>query len=74
MVKRLYLMIDKEEVMVDVICYGRRDTWEDRNAAIRFYLDGMSCCEGSERDRYTNVYLDLISGKDVCSDGFPERR
>ena len=60
--------------MVEVICYGKRDSWASRNDAIKFYLDGMLSCEGSERDRYTNVYLDLISGKNVCSDGFPEGR
>lgn len=60
--------------MVEVICYGKRDKWENREKAIAFYLEGMMVCDGSERNRYTNVYLDLVAGKDVCSDGFPERR
>ena len=60
--------------MVTVICYGQREHWGSREDAIKFYLKGMVVCDGCERDRYTNVYLDLISGKYVCSDGFPERR
>lgn len=60
--------------MVDVICYGVRDVWDSREEAKRFYLEGIMSCEGSERDRYVNVYADLVSGKRVCSDGFPERK
>ena len=60
--------------MVDVICYGQRETWNSRQDAIKFFFEGMMCCDGAERDRYTNVYLDLMNGKDVCSDGYPERK
>lgn len=60
--------------MVDVICYGRRKTWETREKAIMFYMDGILSCEGSERDRYVSIYVDLMSGKNVCSDGSLERR
>lgn len=54
--------------MVTVICYGKEEKWESRKKAIAFYAEAMMCCEGSERDRYTNVYLDLMSGKEVCTD------
>lgn len=30
--------------------------------------EGIYACEGSERDRYVNVVLDLKSGKDVARD------
>ena len=54
--------------MVTVICYGKEEKWDSRKEAINYYEEGILCCEGSERDRYTNVYLDLIAGKDVCTD------
>ena len=60
--------------MVDVICYGKRDTWNSREEAKKFYFDGMMCCDGSERNRYMNVYIALVNGDNVCSDGFPERK
>ena len=36
--------------------------------AIKEYLEGMSCCEGAERERYTNIYLQLIEGCTKCED------
>lgn len=39
-----------------------------RKEAIVKYLEGMRECEGSERERYTNIYLDLIDGKMECFD------
>ena len=39
-----------------------------RSEAIKKYLEGMRFCDGSERDRYTNIYLQLIDGKDECFD------
>lgn len=30
----------KGNTMVDVICYGTRKTWNNRNDAIKFYLEG----------------------------------
>lgn len=54
--------------MVTTITYGQKTVWESRDDAIAFFIDAMRCCEGSERDRYTNVYLDLIDGQDVCRD------
>ena len=53
---------------VTVITYGQKQIWDSRAEAIAFYLEGMAYCEGAERDRYTNIYLALISGASVCSD------
>ena len=39
-----------------------------RKEAIAKYLEGMRECEGSERERYTNIYFDLIDGKMECFD------
>ena len=54
--------------MVIVICYGKEEKWESRKEAIKYYKEGIACCEGSERDRYCNIYYDLVSGKDICTD------
>ena len=53
---------------VTVITYGQKQIWDSRAEAIKFYLEGMAYCEGAERDRYTNIYLALISGAKVCKD------
>lgn len=52
---------------VRVTCYGKTKVWE-RKDAIDFFLEGMRCCEGSERDRYTDIYLQLIDGAKEASD------
>ena len=53
---------------VTVITYGQKQIWDSRAEAIAFYLEGMMNCKGAERDRYTNIYLALISGASFCSD------
>lgn len=35
---------------------------------IREFRLAMQFCDGSERDRYCNIYLDLIEGKMECRD------
>lgn len=59
---------NKIQDSVTVICYGKKEVWDSRAEAIAFYLEGMTSCMGAERDRYANVYLDLICGESVCSD------
>ena len=59
-------MANKKD-MVTVTCYGREETLS-RSAAIKKYKEGMMCCEGAERERYTNIYLQLIDGHKTCSD------
>ena len=53
---------------VIVITYRQKQIWDSRKEAIAFYLEGMASCEGTERDRYTNIYLALISGAKICRD------
>ena len=53
---------------VRVTCYGETKVWDDRQEAIKEYLEGMTCCAGAERERYTNIYLQLISGCTECVD------
>lgn len=52
---------------VKVTCYGQTKIW-DRSKAIAFFLEGMRCCEGAERERYTDIYLQLIDGAKEASD------
>ena len=53
---------------VTITCYGSTEVWDSRADAMKFYLEGMTACEGAERDRYTNVYLQLLEGRTVCED------
>ena len=53
---------------VKVTCYGETKIWDSREDAIKHFLEGMTCCEGCERERYTNIYLQLINGFTECVD------
>ena len=53
---------------VITVCYGKREYWKSRAEAIRFFLEGVAATEGSERDRYSQIYAQLVSGKTVCTD------
>lgn len=53
---------------VKVTCYGKEEIWDSRADAIKFYHEAMAACEGSEKDRYTNIYIQLLEGKTICSD------
>ena len=53
---------------VKITCYGETKVWDSRAEAIAFYLEGMTMCEGAERDRYTNIYLQLLEGCTECKD------
>lgn len=54
---------------VTVVCYGREEVWASRKDAIAFYTDGVRACDGSERDRYVNVLIELMCGLKICTDG-----
>lgn len=62
--------VDHFEVIdsVTTICYGQKQVWDSRKDAIAFFLEGMNDCDGSKRERYTNIYRKLISGLAVCDD------
>lgn len=53
--------------VVKIICY-KRESEMNRQDAIREFTEGVMVCDGSERDRYMNVLLDLMAGKTVCRD------
>lgn len=53
---------------VFTICYGKMKEWNSREDAVEFFETGMYCSEGSERERYTKIYLELMSGNQVATD------
>jgi len=53
--------------IVTITCYNKTEQMK-RGDAIKFYAEGMNCCEGSERDRYTNIYMQLMDGRMECYD------
>ena len=53
--------------LVKITCYRRTEVME-RKDAIAKYLEAMAWSDGSERDRYVNIYLGLISGEKEVSD------
>lgn len=50
-----------EEKPVKVLCYRQVTEYPTRQEAIDEFRSGMMCSEGSERERYTNIYLSLIN-------------
>lgn len=53
--------------IVTIHCYGNTERLP-RQKAIMKYFAGMCNSEGSERDRYTNIYIALINGEKECYD------
>lgn len=60
-------MARKKLNIVTIMCYGQVETME-REKAIAKYYEAMTCCEGSEKERYCNIYCQLVEGKNVCKD------
>lgn len=53
---------------ITTVCYGKAEKWDDRQKAKRHFLEAMMNSEGSERERYSNVYFGIIQGLDFCTD------
>lgn len=62
--------VDDIEILdtVTTVCYGQEQVWDSRKEAANFFLEGIAATEGSECERYTNIYVKLISGKKYCTD------
>ena len=56
-----------------ITCYGKTKTYPEskRKAMAQEFMTAMAACEGSEQERYTNIYLDLARGAKVCTDEAP---
>lgn len=52
---------------VKVTCYRRTEVMTRKKAIDEFY-EGMIFCDGSEAERYTTIYLQLMEGRMECSD------
>lgn len=53
-----------------VTCYGKTKIYKEsqRNKMAKEYKMAMLCCDGSEAERYINIYQDLIAGEKECMD------
>ena len=52
---------------VKITCYGETEEMT-RKEALKFYREAMRACEGSERDRYANIVIQLEDGATECTD------
>lgn len=53
--------------IVTIFCYGQVEQMK-RDVAINKYYNAMVCSDGSEKERYCNIYTQLVEGKNVCKD------
>lgn len=53
---------------VKVTCYGKEKVYDDRQEAVNFFEECVANSEGSERNRYVEILIDLRSGNIDCSD------
>ena len=65
--KNIKQELANDKDIVTVICYGKSEQME-RDKAKQFYLECMMFSDGSEKERYTNIYMDLMSGLKICKD------
>ena len=61
-------LIRPDMTEVTTICYNQERKWKHRKDAIEFFKCGVIESDGSERERYINVLIDLELMKDVCTD------
>lgn len=57
---------------VTTVCYGKIREWDERSEARNFFLEAMMNSDGSERERYANVYFGIIRGQEFCTDSYSE--
>ena len=53
---------------IKITCYGKEEIWDSRKEAADFYLKAIAGSEGSECERYTKIYAELMMGFTECSD------
>lgn len=59
----------KREI-ITVMCSDKEEIWGDRNEAIDFYLECMSFSDGTERERYSAIFEQLMTGATYCTDEY----
>ena len=57
---------------VITVCYGQREYWRCRKEAADHFFDGLCATEGSECERYSKIYAELLCGKTVCTDEYED--
>jgi len=53
---------------IKITCYGKEERWDSRKDAADFYLKAIAGSEGSECERYTKIYTELLMGFTECAD------
>jgi hypothetical protein len=53
---------------VTTICYGEKRVWDSADEAKAFFLEGAMSCDGSEQQRYMNIYTKLMEGAEEADD------
>lgn len=48
--------------------YGKLEKWDDREQAKEHFLEAMMNSEGSEYERYSAIYIQLVNGLRYCTD------
>ena len=56
------------EDKVITICYGRKEEWANRQDAINEFMAAICGSDGSEQQRYINIYTKLMAGCRICTD------
>lgn len=59
----------KREI-ISVMCYDNEEIWGDRKEAIDFFLECMSSSDGAERERYSAILEQLMTGNTYCTDEY----
>lgn len=54
--------------LVTTVCYGQKQIWNSRDEAEDFFQRAVISSEGSERNRYVNILVQLRLGLDTCTD------
>ena len=58
---------DKKEIII-VMCYDNEEIWGDSKEAVDFYLECMHFSDGAERERYSVILEQLMTGAIYCTD------
>ena len=61
------LGLDSKQV-VCVVCYNQPELWKKKRDAMDFYEEGWRSCDGSEAERYSNVWYKLSRGYKMATD------
>lgn len=65
----------RETNQFGIICYYQLTLYpeKERENKLKEFLEAMSFCEGSEKERYTNIFVDLSENAKLCCDEWDEK-